>query len=168
MSDIVTRIEQCFPSDKYEPHSIKVAVDPQILRDAANEIDNLRHKLFRYRQTFEGMKVIQECDDGSLILESHTGERRHVWQGCDEKAQREIDALTHKVSDQEDEIGRLRLMLSRETARAESGNNDAAIYKSLNDQSRAAARWLYLHHVDKHEAEAIIRDWPWLEEVSDE
>ena len=51
-----------------------------LLRVAADEIERLRERLDRYQRTYEGWLVVKECDDGSLILQSHTGERRHVWQ----------------------------------------------------------------------------------------
>jgi len=49
------------------------------LDDARAEAGWLRGKLERYETTYDGWKVCKECDDGSLILESHTGNRRHIW-----------------------------------------------------------------------------------------
>lgn len=35
------------------------------------------------RDSFVGWYIIEESDDGSLLLQSHYGQRRRVWQGVD-------------------------------------------------------------------------------------
>ena len=44
-----------------------------------------------------GWQIVKDCDDGSLILQSPTGERKHIWQGGDEKLMQEIERLLAEV-----------------------------------------------------------------------
>lgn len=46
--------------------------------------------------------IVRDCDDGSLIVESITGARQHIWQGGDAKLLQEIERLrAQRLSDED-------------------------------------------------------------------
>jgi hypothetical protein len=77
-------------TEEYMVHELAEMVEVlQCDLDAARE---RLEKLKARRDSLTGWWIAVDCDDGSLIIESHTGERRHVWQGGDEKLMRDLDA----------------------------------------------------------------------------
>ena len=47
----------------------------------------------------KGWIIIEDSDDGSLLVESPIGQRRRVWQGGDKLLVKKNDALTSDVAD---------------------------------------------------------------------
>lgn len=86
----------------------------KLVEAAGRQIAQVHQKLIQLtckpktnREDYTGWWVIKECKDGSLILQSDTGERRHIWQGGPEKLIKENDLLKTKIQELEERIQEL-------------------------------------------------------------
>lgn len=78
--------------------------------------------------------IVRDCDDGSLIVESNTGARQHIWQGGDAKLLQEIARLQHERDE------------AREAARFLIANLDHA--QEYDVETTAERQWPWLKEVE--------------------
>lgn len=116
----------------------------QLIEQLKAEIERLRAR----RDSLTGWWVAKDCDDGSLILQSHTGERRHVWQGGDEKLAKEIEQLKA-------ENGRLQSRLIRAAELREPANALISMQKEAIKKLEAEIAFLKVQRGGQHMPEVF-------------
>lgn len=79
LEQIIADLKEELEKIKQDQYQLVEAAGRQIAQ-LHQKIVFLTHKPKSDNESYTGWWVAKECKDGSLILQSDTGERRHIWQ----------------------------------------------------------------------------------------